>query len=150
MPAILALMSKKHIKFLKTIGTLVIISVITTFASYGVVTGRNLRLDPLEPYVIITGESIINLPCAGGPDDYGAYTDWVSSDPFLPEARGLPFNYHFWNPCSHDQILRTGFLLDLTFWFLLYASTYALYLGYTSHRGTTHKKRTAKPRTSRI
>jgi hypothetical protein len=98
---------------LRTIFLLAAASLTLTLASYAVVTGRNIHLDPLEKYVLINGDYVINLPCAPVDDTH----NWVSSDPVLPEARGLPLNYHFWNPCYGDKVLRMPFLLDAAFWF---------------------------------
>jgi hypothetical protein len=112
--------------FLLLIGS----SLLITLASYAIPTWRNVHLDPLKEYTTITGETIVNLPC-GSPD----YPEWHSNDPILPEARGLPFNYHFWNPCYGHQILRNSFLLDTIFWFLLSMGIY-YYLTHTKKHHT--------------
>jgi hypothetical protein len=133
-------MSKTFPRIMKTAALLVLASLVTTFASYVVVTDRHVPLDALEKYTFINGTYAINLPCAGNPGTYPDNTLWMSSEPYLPEARGLPFNYHFWNPCYGHQILRTPFLVDLTCWFLLYAAAYPVYLSYKSHRGHNRKQ----------
>ena len=139
-------MSKKLVKLLKVTALLVAASLITTLASYAVVTNRNIRDDSMWPYITLTGRLIVNLPCPGGPHSADYPIDWMSNDPVLPETRGLPFNYHFWNPCHGHQILRTPFLLDLAFWFLLYACLYMLYRSYASHMDPTRKSHPGQPK----
>lgn len=117
-------MVKKHHGLARTAAVIIIISLATTLGSYAIVTGKNVELDPLKEYVTITGDHIINLPCApvGG--------DWSSDKPVLPETRGLPLNYHFWNPCEGDRVLLKEFVLDLGFWLFVFSGIYISYLAY--------------------
>lgn len=103
---------------------IVALGLAATFASYLIVTGRNVRLGN-QAIVTITGEEIVELPCAPA-----IATNWQSNDPILPETRGLPFNYHYWNPCDGNQILRKGFLLDWSFWTAISGGSYFIYLVY--------------------
>jgi hypothetical protein len=103
-------------KYARYIAAVLLVSLLVTISSYLIVTGRNVHLEALKGYTTLSGKYIVNLPCAAGPSSAPESSDWQSYDPVLPETRGLPLNYHFWNPCSGHQILREGFLLDWAFW----------------------------------
>jgi hypothetical protein len=106
-------------------GLVLLLSVITAFASYAIVTARNVP--EREDYVAegttsLTGEYLVTLPC-GAPN-------YDSSKPILPEARGIPFNFNYYTPCEPNVMLRDGYVLDVGFWFLVYASAYVGFLMY--------------------
>jgi hypothetical protein len=124
-------MNKRALHRLKNILIILTVSLLTTLGSYAIVTKRNVVLDPLKEYDTLSGKTIVNLPCAavGGPP-------WMSSHPILPEARGLPLNYHFWNPCYGNQILLDGFVFDLVFWVFIYS---ALYIAYEKYKDKSQK-----------
>jgi hypothetical protein len=103
---------------LRTIIIFLGISVVITICSYGIVTGRNVAE---QDATTITGDYIVNLPCMTSDPN------WHSDKPLLPEARGIPFNYNFWNPCYGNKILLNGFLLDIGFWFIVAAGGHAIY-----------------------
>ncbi len=105
-------------KSLKIFAVLLTTAILLTLSSYFVVTGHNVHLGQFES-TTLTGEYIVDLPCAPNND-----SGWVSNDPVLPETRGLPINYHHWNPCEGNTILRNGFILDVGFWFTV--STFVL------------------------
>lgn len=130
-------MSKRYLILLRNFLVLLITSIFLTASSYAVVTHRNVSLDPLKEYATIGDGSIVNLPC------YSPDSDWQSSAPVLPESRGLPFNYNFWNPCHGRQILRDGLLLDLAFWFAICLCAYTFYAARTTK---TPRKPTDKTR----
>ncbi len=99
---------------------LLLLSALTTFASYAIVTARNVPMR--RDYVAhgttsLTGEYLVTLPC-----DVPGYE---SDQPLLPEARGIPFNFNYYTPCEGNVMLAYGFALDFTFWTLVYVSTYA-------------------------
>lgn len=108
---------------------IILLGVLTTINSYLIITDRNVLLDPLKPYVTITGERIVNLPCS----PIGAVS-WSSNAPILPETRGFPINYHFWNPCHGDKILLKGFVIDVLFWIFMYTTMYGAYILYSRQR----------------
>jgi len=119
-------MPEKHLALVRKVLVLIFISLLPTIGSYAVVTHRNVALDRVKQYTTIQGEPIINLPCAPA-GSIPEYPNWQSDQPILPEARGLPFNYSFWNPCEGYKILRDGFLLDWTVWFVFCSILYMVY-----------------------
>jgi hypothetical protein len=119
-------MTKKHVSVAATAAALIVISLSATLGSYTVVTGRNVKLDPLKEYITIDGKNIVNLPC--GTDD----VNWVSNDPVMPESRGIPLNYNFWNPCHGHKILRDGLIIDFGFWLVVFSGLYVSYLKYNA------------------
>jgi|GEM_PF-3476811 len=117
----------KPLKFLKPFCLLFSLSLLTTFASYAIITARNVPMR--EDYVAsgttsITGEYLVTLPCVG-PEGYD------SASPILPEARGVPFNFNYYTPCEGNVMLMNGFLLDFGFWLLVFA---CLYVGHRVYR----------------
>ena len=110
----------KYISVLLHAVIIVIFSLTVTISTYAVVTRRNAPMDPRVVDVgvySITGEYLVTLPCATA-DGYD------SAKPILPEARGLPFNYNFYDPCDGYKILRDGFLLDFGFWIIICGCLY--------------------------
>jgi len=114
-------MTIKRLTLLENSLLIISFSILTTLCSYIVVTGHNVRLSDQGDIITITGEHIVELPCAS-PD-----TDWRSDDPILPETRGIPFNYHYWNPCDGTKVLRTGFVLDVGFWCVVFGASYFVF-----------------------
>lgn len=105
-----------------------IVSLLITVSTGAIVTGRNV---PAHDITTLKGEEIVNLPCIG--ED----RNWRSDIPTLPETRGLPLNYNFWNPCYGTQVIRNGFIFDLLFWYLV---TTAVYTAYLYNRKRVYKK----------
>lgn len=110
----------KSLKFLKPLCLLLGLSLLTTLASYAIVTARNVPMR--QDYVAsgttsITGEYLVTLPCIG-PEGYD------SAAPILPEARGVPFNFNYYTPCEGNVMLMSGFLLDFGFWLFVFACLY--------------------------
>ncbi len=70
----------------------------------------------------LTGTYLVTLPCAPANGDYD------SSNPKLPEARGIPFNYNYYNPCDGHKLLRDGFLQDVGFWIIVIGIIYIFYI----------------------
>jgi len=117
----------KPLKILKTFCLLVGLSILTTLASYAIITARNVPMR--QDYVAsgttsITGEYLVTLPCVG-PEGYD------SAAPILPEARGVPFNFNYYTPCEGNVMLMNGFLLNFGFWLLVFA---CLYVGHRMYR----------------
>ncbi len=127
-------MASQHIRntlhILKRFLLIAAISLMTTVGSYGIITGRDLPLDPVRSYSTITGKNIVPLPCAAPSYD--------SSKPVLSETRGVPFNYHYYDPCHGNQILRDGFLLDFGFWIVAYAVVCFGLAAYRNARSSKH------------
>jgi len=79
----------------------------------------------------LAGEYLVTLPC-GAPDYHSAH-------PTLPEARGIPFNYNYYNPCDGYKILRDGFWKNIGFWTLVTGIVYVFYI--TKKRKDTQSAR---------
>jgi hypothetical protein len=102
--------------------TILLLSVVVTIGSYPIVTRRNVPMNEKAVavgYTSLTGKYLVTLPCAR--------PDYNSAKPTLPEARGIPFNYNYYNPCDGHQIIREGFLLDVGFWTIIFSSLYIFY-----------------------
>jgi hypothetical protein len=113
--------ASKHLALIRHILLLVGASFIVTVGSYAVVTDRNVPLDPVKGYHTLSRYAVI-LPC-GDPG-------FSSSEPILPEARGLPFNYNFYDPCVDKPILINWFIIDFIFWSIVLGILYITYLQY--------------------
>jgi hypothetical protein len=104
---------------------ILVIALVITLGSYVIVTRRDTPMDPKAVAVgqySLTGEYLVTLPCAT------AYENYDSSNPKLPEARGIPFNYNYYNPCDGHKILRDGFLKDVGIWLIITSIVYSLYV----------------------
>jgi hypothetical protein len=124
-------MPKTKVLRVRTVAILLLVSLLTTVGSYPIVTGKNLPLNSTKDYKTITGDDIVTLPCAPVGD-----SDWDSGAPVLPETRGIPFNYHYWDPCFGNKILRDGFVLDFIFWLVAYGILYSTSLIYQRLKNT--------------
>lgn len=119
----------KYIFILKHAATILIVGLLITIGTYAIISGHNVPLDPRavdEGVYSITGQYLVTLPC-GTTDHYD------STNPTVPEARGLPLNYNSYDPCDGYQILRDQFLLDLGFWTLVYGGLHVFFIVRKQH-----------------
>jgi hypothetical protein len=123
-------MTKRKLSNIRKILLLLTVSLLITLGSYMIVTGKNIPLDPEKGYSTFNGYEVI-LPC--GSEDSG----FISYKPKLPESRGLPINYNFYDPCVGHTILFYEFLSDFGFWFAISVCAYGSYMIYESK---IHKK----------
>jgi hypothetical protein len=114
----------KGLHQLKRILLILSLSLATTAGSYFIVTGHNKYINPTQTYYVFPAGQVVTLPCGG-------FSNSVPDN--LPETRGIPFNYHFYDPCDRNQVLDSGFLLDFGFWILIYGSLCVVLTKYRSY-----------------